>query len=62
MLSALTGFAKWGMTGGTAAAMILADKCLGKENAWACLFDPRRLNVRAAAKTAIKENSETGYG
>jgi len=56
-----TGFAKWGMTGGTAAAMILADECSGRANAWASLFDPRRLNVRAAAKTAIKENSETGY-
>ena len=30
-----TGFAKWGMTGGTAAALILADALLGRENPWA---------------------------
>ena len=56
-----TGFAKWGLTGGTAAAMILTDACAGREHQWASLFDPRRLNVRAAATSAVKENSETGY-
>lgn len=56
-----TGFAKWGLTGGTAAAMILTDACAGREHQWASLFDPRRLNLRAAATSAVKENSETGY-
>ena len=56
-----TGFAKWGMTGGTAAAMILAEACAGREHQWAHLFDPRRLNLRAAATSAVKENAETGY-
>ena len=56
-----TGFSKWGITGGTAAAMILSAACAGREHQWASLFDPRRLNLRAAAPSAIKENGETGY-
>ena len=55
-----TGFAKWGMTGGTAAAMILADELLGRENPWAKLFDPNRLTPRASAYRLIRENAETG--
>ena len=55
-----TGFAKWGLTGGTAAAMILAEACAGREHQWASLFDPRRLDLRAAAASAVKENGETG--
>lgn len=38
-----TGFGKWGMTGGTAAALLLADLALGREAMWADLFDPNRL-------------------
>jgi len=56
-----TGFAKWGLTGGTAAAMILTDACADRQHQWASLFDPRRLNLRAAATSAVKENGETGY-
>ncbi|HEX5908947.1 MAG TPA: FAD-dependent oxidoreductase [Thermoleophilaceae bacterium] len=56
-----TGFDKWGMTGGTAAAMILTDACADREHQWASLFDPRRLNLRAAVPDGIKENAETGY-
>ena len=55
-----TGFAKWGMTGGTAAAMILADRLLGRENEWASLFDPNRLKLRASAVRFVKENAEAG--
>lgn len=38
-----TAFGGWGMTGGTAAAMLLADLTLGVENPSAKLYDPRRL-------------------
>ena len=55
-----TGFAKWGMTGGTAAAMILADRILGRPNDWAELFDPNRLNLRASAARLVEENAEAG--
>ena len=52
-----TGFAKWGMTGGTAAAMLLSDLILGRENAWAGLFDPNRVELRAAAPRFVEENA-----
>jgi len=55
-----TGFAKWGMTGGTAAAIVLADELLGRENPWARLFDPSRLTLRASAYRLIRENAEAG--
>lgn len=55
-----TGFAKWGMTGGTAAAHLLADLVLGRENPYASLFDPNRLNVRASAAKLARENAIVG--
>jgi glycine/D-amino acid oxidase-like deaminating enzyme/nitrite reductase/ring-hydroxylating ferredoxin subunit len=53
-----TGFAKWGMTGGTAAAMILADRLLRRESPWSALFDPNRVKPRAAAARFIEENAQ----
>ncbi|MEA2192205.1 MAG: hypothetical protein QOI73_2326 [Solirubrobacteraceae bacterium] len=55
-----TGFAKWGMTGGTAAARLLADLALGRDNPWQALFDPNRLTLRASAPRLIKENAVAG--
>ena len=55
-----TGFAKWGLTGGTAAALILADRILGRANPWASLFDPTRLNARASAAKLVTENAKAG--
>jgi glycine/D-amino acid oxidase-like deaminating enzyme/nitrite reductase/ring-hydroxylating ferredoxin subunit len=52
-----TGFKKWGMTNGTAAAMLLADLILGRENPWAGLFDAKRLTPRASASKFMKENT-----
>ena len=37
-----SGFNKWGMTGAMAAAQLLHDQVLGKENDWADVFDPSR--------------------
>ena len=37
-----TGFSKWGMTGGTAAAIILTDMILGRDNPWTEVYDPSR--------------------
>ena len=53
-----TGFAKWGMTGGTAAALLLADLCLGREAMWADLFDPNRLTLRQSLPRLVKENAQ----
>ena len=55
-----TGFAKWGLTGGTAAAMILADTILGRENPWAELFDSNRFTPRASAARFVEENAVAG--
>jgi nitrite reductase/ring-hydroxylating ferredoxin subunit len=52
-----TGFAKWGMTGGTAAALLLCDLILGRDNASAGLFDPNRVELRAAAPRFVEENA-----
>ena len=54
-----TGFAKWGMTNGTAAALMLADRLLGRENPWASLFNPNRVNARSAVKF-VEENAQVG--
>ncbi len=40
-----TGFGGWGMTGGTAAALLLSDLVAGRESPWEDLFDPRRLQL-----------------
>ena len=52
-----TGFAKWGMTNGAVAALILSDLVRGKENPYYELFTPTRseTNIQAAGKF-IKEN------
>ena len=55
-----TGFAKWGMTGGTAAAQLLSDLVLGRENPSAALFDPNRLTLRASATRLLHENAVAG--
>jgi len=55
-----TGFAKWGMTGGTAAGLLLRDLLLGYDNPSAGLFDPNRLTLRASAVRLVKENAVAG--
>jgi Rieske Fe-S protein len=54
-----TGFDAWGITSGTAAAMILADLATDKENPWLALFDARRVKPIAGAVEFIKENAAT---
>lgn len=46
-----TGFKKWGMTNGTAAARILVDEIFGIDNPWKEVFDPtRKFTAQAYAK------------
>jgi Rieske Fe-S protein len=37
-----TGFNGWGISNGTAAGMLIADKIRGRSNPWVQLYDPRR--------------------
>jgi glycine/D-amino acid oxidase-like deaminating enzyme/nitrite reductase/ring-hydroxylating ferredoxin subunit len=53
-----TGFDKWGMTNGTAAALVLADLIQGRSNPWARTLSTLRLRPRASAPEAIKANAD----
>ncbi len=52
-----TGFKKWGMSNGSAAGIMLADRVLGRDNPWADFFDSTRLNLRQSVTELIKENA-----
>jgi glycine/D-amino acid oxidase-like deaminating enzyme/nitrite reductase/ring-hydroxylating ferredoxin subunit len=54
-----TGFMKWGLTGGTLAGMMLADRLAGRDNPWASRFDPNRLSLRSAP-TFAQLNAKAG--
>ena len=52
-VSVASGFMKWGLTGGTMAAAILADLVSGSElQPWARRFTPYRLSLRSLPKLA----------
>ena len=53
-----TGYAKWGMTNGTAAAMLLSDLIEGKGNRFEELYTPSRFNPNPSVKEFIKENAD----
>ena len=48
-----TGFQKWGMTSAMAAAMIIRDTIIGKENPDAEVFSPERFTPAASAKKFV---------
>jgi glycine/D-amino acid oxidase-like deaminating enzyme/nitrite reductase/ring-hydroxylating ferredoxin subunit len=54
-----TGYAKWGMTNGTVAAMLISDAILGRENPWAETFDSTRKNPKGQVTTALKQAGHT---
>lgn len=54
-----TGFMKWGLTGGTAAAVVLADRMSGTVPEDAELFSPNRFSPRSAGQLA-KINLKVG--
>lgn len=53
-----TGFAAWGISNGTAAAMIIADLATGNENRWTGIFDATRIKPIAGAAEFAKGNAE----
>ena len=56
-----TGFRKWGLTNGTAAARILSDLILERENADADVFAPSRLGGATAVGRTIRDNLKVGW-
>jgi glycine/D-amino acid oxidase-like deaminating enzyme/Rieske Fe-S protein len=54
-----TGFNAWGITTGTAAAILIADLIEGKENGWLKLFDATRIKPVAGAAELVKGSAET---
>src|SRR5699024_10334888 len=55
-----TGFRKWGMPNGTAAALLLHDLVLDKENRYQALFTPTRFSPRPSIQNFLKENINVG--
>lgn len=51
----ITGLRKWGLTNGTAAALILADTLSGRHTPWAATFDSNRLTPLTAASQSPEE-------
>ena len=56
-----TGFRKWGLAMGTAAAMTLARTLEGHASPWRELFESNRVRARASATDFVKENANVGF-
>jgi nitrite reductase/ring-hydroxylating ferredoxin subunit len=54
-----TGYAKWGMTNGTVAAMIISDSILGHENRWRETFDSTRVDLRRSLEIVGSQGLST---
>jgi glycine/D-amino acid oxidase-like deaminating enzyme/nitrite reductase/ring-hydroxylating ferredoxin subunit len=60
MVFVATGFHKWGLSNGTAAALMLADLLAGRDNAWLPTFDATRIGDAKAIGELIKDNLKVG--
>ena len=56
-----TGYGKWGMTTGTAAAIALAAKLGGGDSEFAAAFTSNRFKPLASASSLVTENANAGY-
>ncbi|MFJ7932923.1 FAD-dependent oxidoreductase [Sporosarcina sp. NPDC096371] len=52
-----TGYRKWGMTNGTAAALLFRDMIVGNQNAFQKLFTPSRFYAHPSLKNFLVENA-----
>lgn len=53
-----TGFKKWGMTNGTASAILLKDLIVKGESPWAPVYDPSRFEGDPMIKNFVKDNAD----
>lgn len=51
-----TGYRKWGMTNGTAAALLMADIVTEKKNPFQSLYTPSRFHANPSIKTFLTQN------
>ena len=58
---AATGFRKWGLAMGAAAAEMIRDAVLGRENAWQGFFDSNRLTPAQSAVDLVSENANVAF-
>lgn len=56
-----TGYRKWGMTNGTAAALLLADLVLKRKNRYEKLFAPARFYANPSIKNFFLQNANTTF-
>ncbi|CAM3181445.1 FAD-dependent oxidoreductase [Filibacter tadaridae] len=52
-----TGFRKWGMSNGTAAALLFRDMIIGKENTFQKLYTPSRFYAHPSLKNFLTQNA-----
>ncbi|MFV8754521.1 FAD-dependent oxidoreductase [Nannocystaceae bacterium ST9] len=57
-----TGFGGWGMTNGTAAAMLLADRMQGRANPWEELYSPRRIERISSVGHLLADGARAAAG
>jgi glycine/D-amino acid oxidase-like deaminating enzyme/nitrite reductase/ring-hydroxylating ferredoxin subunit len=55
-----TGFAKWGLSNGTAAAVMLGDLIAERDNAWLSAFDATRVGGPRTIAGLMKDNLKVG--
>ncbi|MFO7191721.1 MULTISPECIES: FAD-dependent oxidoreductase [Thermocrispum] len=55
-----TGFRKWGLSNGTAAALMVLDEMLGRSNPWQKVFDTGRIGDTRAVVQAAEHNLKSG--
>lgn len=56
-----TGFAKWGITNGTTAGLLISRAIQGFKSEFGWLYDPHRLTFESSARRFTKENIKVGY-
>jgi len=55
-----TGFKKWGLTNGTAAAQMITDLIAGRDTPWLEAFDATRIGDAGTVKKLVEENLQVG--
>lgn len=53
-----TGYKKWGMTNGTAAALLMRDIILKRDNPYLALFSPSRFYADPSLRTFLEQNGD----